>query len=486
MRATPLLAIAALVLAPFCGAGSHAESREARTAADDPQRGALASDAPPTLYNSDPNHIANRLFASLYVRKSNLPERPGGTPIPRYEGGDVLEFPAWANTGYYSEPQTAARIEGLLREFLTVDAAQLPQVPLKRVLLQHDLWAAHDHLVQQNIAWQGTREERDRRSRLAALLARAIRRLAPTRKEIEALPETYDEAARSPAFAPAHAWDRSVDYLPPDLFSQEGPWIEMDFFRPNIHEDIEGRFITLHTRHFRGRSYFRVFYRFPGGRASLDPYLAYVEQEGIDWKFAAQHGFIRLKEKLKQIPAGTEVALVQFLIALDDELKPVPTEVVQSVRLRTFKNTDGATDPDTDSARGMNVYEYVMRRKLLFNGLKNGGLEREPNDLHQYRQVFLGPTSPDWGPKGRQETVAAQCIGCHTTQGPGAYTLVTLTNQGGFDAGAMMGVAFALPSGAPSPRPARAIRWKTRDETYRRLVEAVEGSSAADAAKPTR
>jgi hypothetical protein len=437
-------------------------------------RGSLRTPEPLPLYHPDPKHLWNRLFAALYTRPSELPSRPGGPNVKRLEGGDVLEFLGWGKTGYWTEPGVTERLTRLLEEFSSQHGEKLITDPLRRVELQSDLWAAHDHLVGQNIVWLGTKEERQRRARVAALLARAVRALALPRKTLEELPDNYALAVKSGAFAPAHEWDPQRAYLPPTLFTDSAAWAEMDFFQPNLHEDIEGRFITLHTRHFRGRSYFRPFYRFPGGRAPLKEYLDYVEREGLDWKFGAQNGFLRLKPDLRQIPAGTEVALVQFLIALDPDLQPVPTRLVQSVRVRTFRNAEGTADTATHSGKGMNVYEYVLRRRLLFDGLKDGGLEREPNDLPQYRLVFEGAQAPDWGRRGRLDTVGAQCVSCHTGQGPGAYSLVTLINQGGFDAGAMMGVAHALPAGTPSPRGPRAVRWKLKDETYRRLVEATE------------
>lgn len=437
-------------------------------------RGSLRRDGPLPLYDPDPQHLWNRLFAALYVRTSELPSRPSGPSVRRIEGGDVLEFPAWARTAYWTEPAVTARLTDLLDAFLDGHAEGLVKDPVRRVLLQSDLWAAHDHLVGQNIAWFGTREERARRARVARLLARAIRSLALTRETLERLPDNYAAAVRSPAFAAAHDWDPKRPYLPAGLLTEPDVWTEIDFFQPDLHEDIEGRFIPLHTRHFRGRSYFRVFYRLPGGRQPLVEYLKYVDAEGVDWKFGAQNGFLRLKPGLRQIPASTEVALVQFLMALDDRLQPVPTRLVQSVRLRTFRNADGTGDPTTDSTNGMNVYEYILRRGLLFDGLKDGGLEREPNDLPQYRLVFQGANSPDWGPRGRLEPVGQQCVSCHTGQGPGVYTLVTLTNQGGFDAGAMQGIARPLKPGEPSPQGPRAARWKLRDETYRRLVESIE------------
>lgn len=437
-------------------------------------RGSLRSETPLAIYHSDPEHLWNRLFSALYTRRSELPSTLGGPPVKRIEGGDVLEFLGWGKTTYWSEPGVTGRITRLLEEFLARDGAKQISDPVRRILLQNDLWAAHDHLIGQNISWFGTAAERRRRAQVAILLARAIRALAVPAKELEALPDNFALAAKSGAFAPTHDWDPQRDYFPTGVLTEPETWTEIDFFQPNLHEDIEGRFITLHTRHFRGRSYFRAFYRFPGGRKALDEYLQYVEQEGVDWKFGAQNGFLRLKPGLRQIPAGTEVALVQFLIGLDAELKPVPTRLVQSFRLRTFRNSDGAEDASTHSGKGMNVYEYVLRRRLALNGMKQGGLEREPNDLLQYRLVFEGKEAPDWGRRGRLDKVSTQCVSCHTGQGPGSYSLVTLINQGGFDAGAMMGVAHALKPGAPSPRGPRAARWKQKDETYRRLVEAAE------------
>lgn len=47
----------------------------------------------------------------------------------------------------------------------------------------------------------------------------------------------------------------------------------------------------------------------------------------------------------------------------------------------------------------------------------------------------------------------------------------SLVHQGGSDAGAQLGVAHALPAGTPSSRGARGAIWKTRHETYRRLLD---------------
>jgi len=53
----------------------------------------------------------------------------------------------------------------------------------------------------------------------------------------------------------------------------------------------------------------------------------------------------------------------------------------------------------------------------------------------------------------------------------GGETIFSLVHSGGFDAGATLGVSHPLAAGMPSPRGPRAVVWKTRHETYRRLLE---------------
>src|SRR3990172_11401148 len=80
-----------------------------------PLRGSLKSDSPLPLYDSEPEHLWNRLFAAFYIRPSELPSRPEypedstkldewdrklrsgdlkpGPVVKRIEGGDALAFP---------------------------------------------------------------------------------------------------------------------------------------------------------------------------------------------------------------------------------------------------------------------------------------------------------------------------------------------------------------------------------------------------------
>jgi hypothetical protein len=120
----------------------------------------------------------------------------------------------------------------------------------------------------------------------------------------------------------------------------------------------------------------------------------------------------------------------------------------------------------------MNVSEHTLKRRLLFDGLKQGGLEREPDDQPIYRVIFQPENAPDWGDVGRSLSLVQDCRRCHTGGGQiGVQTIVSMVHQGGVDAGAQLGVAHALPAGAPSPRGARDTTWKCRHETYRRLLD---------------
>jgi hypothetical protein len=230
-------------------------------------------------------------------------------------------------------------------------------------------------------------------------------------------------------------------------------------------------------RAFQGRSYFRVFCRFPNGRPQLEEYLRELDADGIDWRASAQHGSIALKPGAPELPAGTEVALLQFLIALDTNLQLVPTSMVESVRLLVFKSTDGIADPNTNLGNGVNAAKYTLKRRLALadGGMRHGGFSREPDDLPVYRMLFENETARDWGSRGRYFQLAADCRACHSGSGQAGVQMIgSVVNTASVDSGAALGVSHALPAGDPSPHPARTVKWKTAEETYRRLLEFLE------------
>ena len=222
--------------------------------------------------------------------------------------------------------------------------------------------------------------------------------------------------------------------------------------------------------------YFRVFCRFPQGRPQLEKYLTDLDADGIDWRKSAQHGSISLKPGAPALPPGTEVALLQFLVALDSNLKLVPTPLVESVRLLIFKNSTGLEDPSTNMGNGVNALKYTLKRRLALaeGGMYHGGLHREPDDLPVYRILFENENSKDWGSRGRYYQLAADCRACHSGAGQtGVQQIGSIFNTASVDTGAALGISHIVAPGAKSPHPARTVKWKTSEETYRRLLEHV-------------
>jgi hypothetical protein len=439
--------------------------------------GSLRSTEPLPLFDANPQHLWNRLFAAVMIRPSLLPSVEVGPPVARIEGGDRIEFFGWGGTTWWDEPANIARLEGLLEEFLGQEGEKLSNDPLKRVLLQHDLWTIFDFLMARQIARKGDFETRHCRNELCRKLARAIQALALPAETLAKLPDNYALAVQSGRFAATHDFDPRRDYLPPRILSGADEWQEIDFYQARRSEDVERRYVFLHMRAFQGRSYFRVFCRFPKGRSQFEDYLRELDAKGIDWRASAQHGSIMLNPEAPELPAGTEVALLQFLIALDVRMHLVPTSIVESVRLLIFKNTDGAIDAGTNLGNGVNGAKYTLKRRLALaeGGMQHGGLHREPDDLPVYRVLFENDEARDWGSRGRYTRLTADCRRCHSGAGQAGVQMIgSLVNTASIDSGAALGVSHTLPAGASSPHPARTVKWKTAEETYRRLVEYLE------------
>lgn len=441
--------------------------------------GSLKSDKPIPLYDSDPNHLWNRLFAALFIR-------PGENPPPgeqrRIEGGDAYLDPLlWPETTRFSEPDVIEKVNQLLDEFLEKKGAELIQAPLKRTMLQHDLWAVYDRLASQNLAWGNSKNKKVKdivRSREVVVrkLAQAIQALALSREQIAELPNNYALALKSGHFASEHRFDPKVDYLPADLptgpgNSTSGEWVEITY---------PSHVPPYHTHDFGGRSYFRIFYRFPDGRKAVTDYLQYLAEEGVDKDHPDAPKRAVLKTKgIRQIPPGTQLALLRQMVVLDKDLKPVPTSVVQELRMRIFKNVEGKVDPATTSGEGVNIYSYELKRALAFDGLQHGGLERQPNDLWVYRPPFH--FAEDWGrAKGREGLAflpfATHCIACHGHKpggNVGVYSMHSVHaafSLAGAARNGPPGIVTPMTSDAP-PQSQRAVERIRLRQEYRLLLQ---------------
>src|SRR5579863_6457203 len=163
------------------------------------------SETSTTIYDPNPSHPWNRLYAALLVREDRH-----GTQF----GEDSLDPLLWAESEHLLAGPSHDRALRVLDEFLQTHAENLIHDPLKRALMQRDLWAVFDWSVQQSPG-RDRPEYNKEKQELQARIAEVLRRLALTPDEVKALPETYAKAIASGTFAkqydPAHP---DIPFLP--------------------------------------------------------------------------------------------------------------------------------------------------------------------------------------------------------------------------------------------------------------------------------
>ncbi len=227
---------------------------------------------------------------------------------------------------------------GMLDQFLGQGGEKLSTDPLKRVLLQHDLWTLFDFLMVRHIARRGDLETRHRRDELCRKLACAIQSLALPTETLAKLPDNYSHGHSIRAVSP-----RRTTLIRSAITSR----------RASCRATTSGKNWTSTRRSVRKMSSDAMCSCTCGPSRDVLTSASFVVSQkgdrssritcessmprGIDWRASAQHGSIALTPDAPKLPAGTEVALLQFLIALDTNLQLVPTPLVESVRSADFQ-----------------------------------------------------------------------------------------------------------------------------------------------------
>jgi hypothetical protein len=162
------------------------------------------------LYHRDHNQLWNRLHSAVVIRVG---------PDGRAYGQDRLEPLLWRESDHLLNGKSADRVVAVLEEFFRKKEETLLNDPVKRALLQRDLWHIFNWLAQRDIT-----DEDQARRRLAFLLAKVLRRLALNPDQIPRLPDNYAAAANSKRFPNRFDPDQpDRAYLPPDLFQPRRP-----------------------------------------------------------------------------------------------------------------------------------------------------------------------------------------------------------------------------------------------------------------------
>ncbi len=349
------------------------------------------------VYNSNPEHIWNRLFSTLFIRQYN------GSAY----GADELDPLFWDNTKFLlSEPSHGNAIH-ILDEFLKDQGQDQIHDPVKKAVLEHDLWALFD--------WSARGQDKyaEQRRELQIRLAEVLRRLALSKNEIASLPNNYDAAVKSGEFAQQYDVDnRDRAFLPPDLFQADGPWVCI--------VGTPGPVAQVHVGEFSGRSRFIEFIRLPQGRKATLDYLNALRDFPDPWAgHQVMFGMIS-NPAVPQFPVGTELALVRQMNLFDRDGSLASVPITESVQIRVFRNTPANGDLNSHydqnaAAASQDMNEIKLDRAKLFAG-KSGGLKAVARDEQDWRMLQSHGFDLD-----ERVKVLDDCATCHT--GSGIYSI---------------------------------------------------------------
>jgi len=359
------------------------------------------SDAP---YDANPRHLWNRLNETLFVRAAPDGERYGSAEL------DIL---FWGNTQHLITSPTHEKAIQVLDQFIRGHGERLIRDPLKRALLQRDLWALFDWSADYRTYPAANASEAQARTGLQRRLATVIKRLALTPDEIGRLPDNHVEAEKL----------LLASGFPLGLFAPDGAWQLVG--RP------DGTTAREHGSAFGGRSVFLVFVKFPAGREQAVRYLKELREfvPGLvytDGDFPTtqkQEGqFLRVNPATPQFPAGTQWALVRRLCLIDDRGEIRATRLIESIQTRTYLSIPEA-DSDFNALRNaQSVAEFQMD---LANFPSLRAVAEGERDFHfvHFRSMGVDPferlSAADWvrdrNPV-RSETLRT-CKKCHFARG---------------------------------------------------------------------
>jgi hypothetical protein len=343
-----------------------------------------------TTFDSDPNHIWNRTYACLFIRQS---------ADGKAYGADALDPLLWPATQHLLTDDSHRRALTCLDEFLLSHAERAVRDPVRRAILQRDLWAVFD--------WAAAGEDLPQQRReLETRLAEGIRRLALTPDQVHALPNTYADAAAGQRFAAGYdPRTPQQPFLPPALFRSDGPWVCLS-------SHSEGPTAIVH---FSGRSRFLVFMRLPEGRDATRAYVRKLRSSSEPPLLSNRSGATVLNLGLPQFPVGTEVALVRQAIVIDTEGKLLPTALTESVQLRVYHAVTSGTRYmnyiNGPSSHDQDFFEFRMSRPELFAG-HNGGLFAVGPSQTEF--TTFSTHGMDWDGQG---VILERCRSCHVDSG---------------------------------------------------------------------
>jgi hypothetical protein len=381
-----------------------------------------AGDAPDanTIYDSDTNHLWNRLNETLFERTAQDGKK---------FGLDELDILYWGRTTNLLAGVSHHQAISVLDEFINTHGEKLVQDPLKKALLQRDLWELFDW----STGYASSPNERLARRELQSRLAIVIRRLGLTTNEIAALPDNYARTGKN-----------SAPHLPTGLNQTNGDWL-------SVSDQNDILTVPTHVASFRGHSTFQVLVRFPKGRQSAIAYLDQLRRFEHVWIYVTNalattnepHESMSLNPHLPQFPTNTDWALVRRMCVIDADGNIQPTTVMESVQMRRYCGIGNPTfeivtnmNGSLDSARIplVRFYEFQMNRRQNCQLRELGQSENDFNFVHfmgmgfdpfQYTSRNASNEVEVLDSASLQTVTLDTCTQCH--RGPGLFSVNSYT-----------------------------------------------------------
>ncbi|MFT5470488.1 MAG: hypothetical protein ACI8UO_005617 [Verrucomicrobiales bacterium] len=327
---------------------------------------------------------------------------------------------------------------------------------VKRALLQRHLWKVFDATFpfinwKEGYYWSGRtrfpKTHMDRREAVQPRIATLIQRLALTKEQIQALPNTMAATVESGDFEESHdPADRFKRFLPGDPYSKESPWFCMS-------EAGDAIPASVHTGERQSRSMFLSFMRLPGGRIETRKYVE------------------NLKKVAEVFPVGTQFALIEQAFLISDEGELILSPLIVSIQLRAYLDLErsaNAARPDATQC----LAEFVMQPRQLMQG--NAVMKAMKPDDRRFEagdedcQLSGGPHDPFEG-RMPATTRLNLCMACHAGA-PAKSAHAVLTTGFSFNRKASLHIEEGSPaeiSKATSAQKRDSVAWKTLHGLWR-------------------
>ena len=215
--------------------------------------------------------------------------------------------------------------------------------------MQRHLWHVFDATAP--FRWkQGDRQfirnksNQDRREALRPKIASLIQRLALTKAQILALPDTKAATLKSGCFSRQHdPSDPFKPFLPAELYSKESSWVGIGF-------DGEPP-APFHSKKLTFRSAFLTFMRLPGGRSETLKYIKTGTQQ---------------RGNVQNFPVGTQFAFMEQAFLISDEGEMILSPMIVSISLRAYLDVERNSSRKRPPTQA--VAEFVTQPRQLIQG----------------------------------------------------------------------------------------------------------------------